>query len=165
MSVAPTVALVSPQKTLPDGNSRPSSPTVLIVEDHEDTRDLLRYVLERTGRTVLEAVDGDEAVRLAAQFQPQLILMDAGLPGCDGLSATKRIRELAAMRDVPIVFLSGHVQPELRAAALEIGGNEYLSKPVSLDDLELVVSKYLMLDPSNTSRPFVAQRNREMETK
>lgn len=156
--ITPNVPAPASQLTsLRDGHARRSLPVVLIVEDHEDTRALLRYVMESQGRFVLEAVDGNEAVLLAEKFLPNIILMDTELPECDGLSATRKIRELAATQDVPIVFLSGHVRPEHRAAAFENGGNEYLNKPISLDELEFVVAKYLTLKASQNSQPLVRQ--------
>lgn len=143
---------VSPRTAIADGRPLTLLPVVLVVEDHEDTRGLLRYLMEKQGRVVLEAVDGNEAVSLAAKFRPNIILMDTGLPDCDGLSATRRIRELTTIRDVPIVFLSGHVRPEHREAAFAMGGNEYLSKPVSLEELERVVCKYLTSNDSKNRK-------------
>ncbi|MGB8507487.1 MAG: response regulator [Pyrinomonadaceae bacterium] len=118
-------------------------PLVLVVEDHEDTRFMLRYLMEARGCRVAEATDGEQAVHLAANLHPDLILMDTSLPLLSGLNATSRIRELATLNDVPIVFLSGHAQPESRAAALAKGGDEYLVKPLKLGDLDRVVERHL----------------------
>jgi DNA-binding response OmpR family regulator len=116
---------------------------VLVVEDHDDTRFLLRYLLEMWGCRVAMAEDGLAAVCMAEQTRPDLILMDAGLPRLDGLAATRRIRELAAMHDVPIVFLSGHAELPFRAAALETGGSDYLIKPFAIDQLEKALERHL----------------------
>jgi CheY-like chemotaxis protein len=118
-------------------------PLVLVVEDHDDTRFLLRYLMEIHGYCVIEAEDGEKAVRLAEAAHPDLILMDTSLPRLDGLMATRRIREIAALHDVPIVFLSGHAQPDFRAVALATGGNDYLLKPIKLSELEEVVERHL----------------------
>jgi CheY-like chemotaxis protein len=118
-------------------------PLVLLVEDHDDTRFMLEYLLGMRGCHVLVAEDGEMAVRLAESQCPDLILMDASLPRLDGLEATRRIRELAALHDVPIVFLSGHAQPSFRAVALETGGNDYLAKPFQLEQLERVLERHL----------------------
>src|SRR4051812_20423164 len=89
-----------------------ATPLVLIVDDHADTRDLLRYVVEMIGARVVEATDGEEAVRLATNMIFDLILMDTTLPRVDGLMATKRIRQLDGGEKVGIFFLSGHAQPQ-----------------------------------------------------
>lgn len=118
-------------------------PLVLVVEDHDDTRFMLTSLLEIRGYRVVVAEDGESAVRMAEQVRPDLILMDASLPHLDGLAATRRIRELAALHDVPIIFLSGHAQPSFRALALETGGNDYLTKPLELARLESVLERHL----------------------
>lgn len=118
-------------------------PLVLIVEDHEDTRALYRYVLELHGYDVVEAEKGEDAVRLAKESRPDLVLMDTNLPEMDGLTAAQHIRQYASLQDLPIIFISGHAQPELRAAALAAGGDDYLVKPTSLSDLEASVDKHL----------------------
>jgi CheY-like chemotaxis protein len=118
-------------------------PLVLVVEDHEDTRFMLTYLLERRGCRVTLALDGETAVRVAGQVHPDLILMDASLPLLDGLAATRRIRKTPALASVPVVFLSGHAEARFRAAALEAGGDDYLIKPFEIDQLERVLERHL----------------------
>lgn len=118
-------------------------PVVLIVEDHDDTRFMLKYMLEMRGCIVILAEDGEIAVHVAKSQQPDLILMDTSLPRLDGLEATRRIREMAALQDVPIIFLSGHTEASSRTVALEIGGNDYLIKPLQVDQLERVLGRHL----------------------
>jgi DNA-binding response OmpR family regulator len=118
-------------------------PLVLVVEDHDDTRFLLTHVLEMRGCRVCVAADGEDGVRAAERYRPDLILMDASLPRLDGLAATHRIRELSALHDVPIVFLSGHAQASFRALALETGGNDYLTKPFELAQLDGILQRHL----------------------
>lgn len=120
-----------------------SRPLVLVVEDHEDTRYMLKYMLGISGFDVAEAENGVEAVELAERLRPGLILMDGSLPRLDGLSATRRVREMAALRDVPIVFLSGHAEPSAQAKAFEAGCDDYLVKPVNLDQLVRVLAQHL----------------------
>ena len=120
-----------------------SKPLVLIVEDHEDTRELFRIVMESSGCSVAEAGDGEEALRLARSLKPDLILMDTDLPIVDGLAVTRRLRNSAVTSNVPIIFVSGHVEPELRFTALAIGGNEFFDKPVNLSELESAVIRQL----------------------
>ncbi len=116
---------------------------ILVVDDHADTRALLRYVFEGHRYQVIEAADGAEAIGLAATNLPDLILMDTSLQNVDGLEATRRIRQMSTIANVPILFLSGHAQPQARALALASGANEYLVKPVSLEELEIVVERQL----------------------
>lgn len=124
-------------------NKREVRPLILIVEDHEDTRFLLSFVMEQCGFRVIQALDGVEAVHAAEKTRPDLILMDTNLPRVDGLMATRAIRNVARLHDVPIVFISGHAEPEARAAAIATGGNEYFVKPINLKELEIVVKKQL----------------------
>jgi CheY-like chemotaxis protein len=115
---------------------------VLVAEDHDDTRALLRYLLEARGYRVVEASDGEEAVEQAERELPDIVVMDVSLPLVDGLEATRRIREITGAIRVPIIILSGHAEPEFRAAALEAGCDEYLTKPLEVGRLETVVAKY-----------------------
>jgi CheY-like chemotaxis protein len=118
-------------------------PLVLVTDDHEDTRSLISTILELCGCAVIEASDGEEAVRLAESATPDLILMDAGLPRVDGIDATRRIRRMGQTGRVPIVFVSGHAEPSYRVVALEAGCDEYLVKPFRMKQLRGVLEKYL----------------------
>ena len=122
-----------------------TQPLILLVEDHEDTRYLYRCVLEMGGYRIVEAKDGDEAVRIAESVLPDLILMDTNLPRVDGLMAANRIRKHSALYDVRIIFVSGNAEPRWRGVALSAGGDEYLVKPVSLDVLEKAVASQLVI--------------------
>lgn len=121
---------------------------ILIVEDHADTRELLKIVMHSFGYETIEATDGEEAVALAERLTPDLILMDTGLPQLDGVTATKRIRDLEAVRQVKIVFMSGHAFPEEREKALAAGGDEYFVKPINFGELELALKRILALPTS-----------------
>jgi DNA-binding response OmpR family regulator len=127
----------------PRGSARHQKPLVLIVEDHEDTRFMLQYVLEMRGCRVALAEDGVTAVRAAWSEHPDLILMDAALPRLDGMAATRLIRRVAALNDVPIIFLSGHAHPAFRDMVLKIGGDDYLVKPFEIKQLDRVLEKHL----------------------
>ena len=106
---------------------------VLVVEDYDDTRFLMRLELEKRGFRVFEATDGREGVEFAARDRPDIILMDIGLPHIDGIEATRRIRADNTMRDVLIVALTAHHETEYRARALAAGCDAYLTKPVDFD--------------------------------
>jgi CheY-like chemotaxis protein len=105
----------------------------LVVEDFEDTRYLMRMELERRGFRVLEAGDGEEGVEVATREQPDIILMDIGLPVMDGIEATRRIRAQENARDQLIVALTAHHETEYRANALAAGCDAYLTKPIDFD--------------------------------
>src|SRR5215204_4348313 len=92
-----------------------SRPTVLVVEDFEDNRFMMRRLLEMSGYRVVEAVNGNQAVERAASDHPDIILMDLSLPQLDGLAATRRI---------PIVAVSAHDSADFHAEALAAGCNE-----------------------------------------
>ena len=119
---------------------------MLVAEDHEDTRYLLRMLLEKRGLAVLEACDGFAAVDTAVREQPDLILMDGGLPLLDGVAATRRLRGLPDLASVPIVFLSGHAESEHLTAALNAGCDEYIVKPFDIAQLDHVLNRHLCGD-------------------
>lgn len=120
--------------------SKPSKPLVLLVEDHDDTRFILRMVLEKSGCRVVEATDGFEAVEMAGREQPDLILMDGSLPLLGGLEATRLIREDMLLQDVLIVALSGWATPSFHAAALAAGCNECFDKPIDFKRLKSLLT-------------------------
>jgi CheY-like chemotaxis protein len=127
-----------------DARGAPSArPLILVVDDDEDTRFLFRTMLEIRGYRVIEAADGEETVQLAESARPDLILIDTSLPRVSGLDATRRIRRSGASGSVPIVFISGHAGESFIALAREAGGDDYLVKPIGLDQLDRVVEKYL----------------------
>jgi len=96
-------------------------PTILVVEDHNDTREMLHTLLEKWGCRVVEACNGLEAVEAASRERPQLILMDGRLPLLDGLEATRRIRKNGLRDQVKIVALNGSGSPRYHAEALAVG--------------------------------------------
>jgi CheY-like chemotaxis protein len=114
---------------------------VLVVEDHEDTRFILRWFLERGGCRVLEATDGFEAVEMAGREQPDLIFIDDSLPLLSGLAATRLIRQNTLLREVLIVALSGWATPSFHAAALAAGCNECFDKPIDFKRLKSLLTE------------------------
>lgn len=118
-------------------------PLVLLVEDHDDTRFMLKFILEQDGYVILEAANGLEAVETAAREHPDLVLTDASLPGLDGISAARRMREQELLRDMPIVILSGHAGAEFHDAALAAGCDASITKPVNLAELKNTLRRLL----------------------
>ncbi len=117
--------------------------TVLLVEDTEDNRSMMKRLLEMSGYRVLEAVNGEEAVALAGQEQPGIILMDLSLPVIDGLAATQRIRRLPGLSDVPIIAVSAHDRADFHTEALAAGCDAYITKPIDFTELEDLISQLL----------------------
>ena len=113
--------------------------TILVVDDFDDTRLLLRTWLQRKGFRVVEAEDGNQAIATAESQRPDLIIMDVEMPELDGLAATRKIRELKDLRAVPIVAVSAYGADQYREYALEAGCNEYVSTPFEPEELERVI--------------------------
>ena len=89
-------------------SKNPDGPTILLVEDYQETREMLRTWLERRGYRLMEARDGQQAIELAVLAPPDLILMDLRLPELNGIAATRHLREHAELKDVPVVaFCAG----------------------------------------------------------
>lgn len=107
-----------------------ANPTVLVVEDQEDTRHVLSLELQHWGCRVLAATDGREAVEAALVERPDLILMDLNLPLMDGLAATEQIRAHCELDSTPIIAVTAFDTYGIREAALEAGCQEYLLKPL-----------------------------------
>ena len=124
----------SPTRTAP-------KPTVLVVEDHDDTREMLHVLLEAWGCRVVEACNGLEAVEAASVERPQFILMDSRLPFLDGLEATRRIRQNGLRDKVKILALDGSGSPHYHEDALAAGCDHSIAKPFDFDQLR----KYLSL--------------------
>lgn len=128
-----------------DARRSPASagPLVLIVEDDEDTRLMLRTILERRGIRVREARDGEAGVCAVAELHPDLVFMDGSLPRMDGRDATRRIREREDGHRIPLVFISGHVAPASQSEAFAAGCDDYLVKPIDFTKFYGVLERYL----------------------
>ena len=111
--------------------------TILVVDDFDDTRLLLRTWLERRGFRVVEAENGIQAINQAEAESPDLIIMDMQMPGLDGLSATRRIRK--SHDSVPILAVSAYGAEQYRDLALAAGCNDYVSTPFEPATLEGII--------------------------
>lgn len=108
---------------------------ILLVEDNELNRDMLRRRLERRGFDVVVAGDGAVALAAVRERRPDLVLMDMSLPEVDGWEATRRLKADAATRAIPVVALTAHAMPDDRENALAAGCDDYQTKPVDFDEL------------------------------
>jgi CheY-like chemotaxis protein len=121
--------------------------TVMVVDDYDDCRAMMKCCLDEAGYRVIEATDGREAVAMAERERPELILMDLTLPEIDGFAATVRIRTHAELCHVPIIAISAYAELEidaqLRTDPRAMGFNAYLPKPFVPEKLLDLVGQYL----------------------
>jgi len=116
---------------------------VLIVEDNLDNLALVRYLVERAGYEVLEAMNGIEGVRVAREQHPDLILMDMALPELDGWAATKEIKSDLSTRDIPIIALTAYTQPNDRLNAHKAGCDSFIAKPLDIAAFTAELKRFL----------------------
>jgi len=120
-----------------------SSATVLIVDDEPDSLRMLTIALESAGIAVLVANSGQAAIKLLDHILPDLIIMDAVMPGMDGFEATKRIKQNSFYASVPIVFMTGLTESKHVVQAFEAGGMDYVRKPVDITELLARVGSHM----------------------
>jgi len=108
---------------------------ILLVEDNEMNRDMLTRRLVRSGHEVMIAVDGEQAVEIAGQEMPEIVLMDIGLPGIDGYEATRRLRAAEATARLPVIALTAHAMSGERERAVDAGCDDFDTKPVDIKRL------------------------------
>lgn len=118
------------------------SKTILVVEDFEDSRNLIKFVLEQLGYKVLEAADGFKAVEMVRRQVPDLILMDMALPLINGLAAAKMIRQFSETSKVPIIAMTASGQ-FIYQQAIEAGCKDLITKPIDVDKLQPMIECYL----------------------
>jgi two-component system cell cycle response regulator DivK len=119
------------------------SKRILVVEDHEDNRRIMRDLLTSSGYEVIEAVTGVEGVTAAETHRPELILMDIQLPGIDGYEATRRIKANPSLRKVPIIVVTSYALSGDDEKAFEAGCDAYVAKPFSPRELLAKIREYV----------------------
>ncbi len=107
----------------------------LIVEDDPDARKVLSLILKLDGYQIHSAPGGQEALNVLADLVPDVILLDVMMPGMDGYQVCQWVRSNPAVRHVPVIMLSGKADPESVARGMEVGADEYLSKPITPSNL------------------------------
>jgi len=113
--------------------------SVLVVDDDPLTQRLLRYYLERAGYEILGASGGREAIRLAKQHIPKLIILDLMLPDIDGREVLRQIQKTNATKDIPVVLLSGYAEIATTEESLQSGASQVLVKPINPEQLIAVL--------------------------
>lgn len=121
---------------------------ILLVEDNEMNRDMLSRRLQRRGHEVLIAMDGAEALRVAGEAQPELVLMDLSLPVMDGWEATGRMKANPQTASIPIIALTAHAMDADRERALAAGCDDFDTKPI---DMERLTGKIAALVPDGAT--------------
>ncbi len=117
--------------------------TILVVEDYEDVRQMLRILLESEDFRVLEASTGAEALTILKGDRPDVILMDLALPGFDGFETIRRIRKIDGFQNTPIVILSAFSGPSVYETASHAGIDFFMTKPIDFDELADLLEKIL----------------------
>lgn len=116
---------------------------ILVVDDSADNVAVMSLNLQELGYRVVTATNGEEAISVAAQTRPNLILMDISMPGLDGFAATRRIRDNDELRDVPVVAVTAFGTEGFQRAAYDAGISGYLTKPVDFDRMHQLVARLL----------------------
>ena len=116
---------------------------ILVVDDNEDNREILNDLLAGAGYEITQAAAGDEALRLAGELVPDLILMDIQLPGINGLEATRRIKADPRLAHIPVIAVTSFALTGDDAKARAAGCDDYISKPFSLHAVLAMVRGYL----------------------
>ena len=117
--------------------------TVLVAEDDDDIRALVVYRLERSGYEVVQAQDGEEALRLASECDPDLAILDVMMPKLDGYEVTRRLRRDDATSRLPVILLTARTQESDVSQGFAAGADDYIRKPFSPDELRARVQAIL----------------------
>lgn len=140
---------------------------ILVVDDDQDFVQAMAALLEHDGHAVLTALNGREGVLRARQELPDLILLDVMMPELNGFDVCRIIKSEAQFEDIPILFLTALDSLDGEAMGLELGGIDYLTKPVNLPLLRMRIRNHLELkrraDLVKEQRDLLAQRNRDLE--
>jgi DNA-binding response OmpR family regulator len=123
------------------------------VDDEEDIIELIKYNLKNEGYSILTALTGEQAIKITKQSQPDLIVLDLMLPGIDGLEVTKYLKNNEQTRDIPIVMLTAKGEESDIVTGLELGANDYISKPFSPKVLVARIRAIFRRRKKNTMEP------------
>ena len=116
---------------------------VLVVDDNQDSRELVVKVLKNKGYEIIEAIDGEEAVEKAIAQKPDLILLDISIPKLNGYEVTRILKGKEDVKDIPVVALTAHAMKGDRLKALEAGCEGYITKPINVRELPAQVKSFI----------------------
>ena len=128
-------------------------PKVLVVEDEKNILELVRFNLEKEGFTVITALDGNQGLELAREEKPDLILLDVMLPGMNGLEVCRELQREYETREIPIIMLSARAEEVDKVLGLEMGADDYITKPFSPRELVARVKARLRRNPASPKTP------------
>lgn len=117
--------------------------TILLIEDNEQNRYLATFLLERHGFTIVSAYDGPQGIALAKTLAADLILLDIQLPGMDGYAVARKLREIEALRETPIIAVTSYAMVGDREKSLAAGCNGYIEKPINPETFVAEISCFL----------------------
>ena len=137
-------------ESLTDGERKEPKFLILVVDDSADNLAVISLYLQHQGYRVVTANNGEDAVAVATQTLPNVILMDINLPELDGLGATRRIRETEALRETPVIAITAFGTEGFQRAAYDVGVSGYLTKPIDLDRMHQLIAR--LLSPENSGR-------------
>lgn len=136
--------------------------TILIVDDEEDILELIKYNLKNEGYEILTAVTGERAIEVAKDYLPDLMVLDLMLPGVDGLEVTRYLKNNQETMDIPIVMLTAKGEESDIVAGLELGANDYMSKPFSPKELTARIRAILRRRKKRLGGPSRIRREDDM---
>ena len=134
----------------PKGQTGESKYLILVVDDSADNLAVISLYLQHLGYRVVTANNGEDAVNVATQMLPNVILMDINLPTLDGLGATRRIRETEGLRDTPVIAITAFGTEGFQRAAYDVGVSGYLTKPIDLDRMHQLIAR--LLSPTGSGK-------------
>ncbi len=135
-----------------------SKETILIVDDEEDILELIKFNLKSEGYNILQAMTGEEAIKIAKQSAPDLMVLDLMLPGIDGLEVTRYLKNNDTTSEIPIVMLTAKGEESDIVTGLELGANDYMSKPFSPRELTARIRAILRRRSKNSTEAPVRVR-------
>lgn len=124
--------------------SADQQPLVLVVDDNEDNLLLLAFVVEQLDCRIVTALDGKTALDLAQDYHPSLILLDMMLPDMDGMEVLSHLKQNPITKTIPVIAVTAMAREQDRDRILLAGCNEYVSKPYAVDELEMLLRRYLV---------------------
>ncbi|MFH1215573.1 MAG: response regulator [Pseudomonadota bacterium] len=123
---------------------------ILIADDNQDSRELVRKILRKDDYVLLEAIDGEDALQKIIAEKPDLVLMDISMPKINGYDLTRMVKESGELRNITIIALTAHAMKGDRANALDAGCNGYITKPINVREFADQIRKYI--DDTATNR-------------
>ena len=150
-----------------DGNRLSAGAKILLVDDSLDNIDLLRKALEPNGYNISVATNGEAALKIAPHFLPDLILLDIMMPGIDGFETCRRLKKNAALRDIPVIFITAKTETRDVAKGFNLGGLDYITKPfnraVVVARVEMYLERNFLIGQKERLIAELKEANRQLE--